>query len=83
MSETDPSIMAVVAPNSVIILEGQRNWSVWKFQVTVVCDDEYRILNLNSKFAGANRDSFIRGKQWFKHIHAIFAPKWRNCLAFR
>ncbi|CAK1600127.1 unnamed protein product [Parnassius mnemosyne] len=25
----------------------------------MVCDDEYRILNVNSKFGGANHDSFI------------------------
>lgn len=24
-----------------------------------VCDDQYRILNVNSKFGGANHDSFI------------------------
>ncbi|CAK1592777.1 unnamed protein product [Parnassius mnemosyne] len=27
--------------------------------VQMVCDDEYRILNVNSKFGGANHDSFI------------------------
>ncbi|CAH0715919.1 unnamed protein product, partial [Brenthis ino] len=27
--------------------------------VQMVCDDEYRILNVNAKFGGANHDSFI------------------------
>ncbi|KAI5634819.1 gag-polypeptide of LTR copia-type domain-containing protein [Phthorimaea operculella] len=34
MTETDSSTMAV-SSSSVIKLEGERNWSVWKFQITV------------------------------------------------
>ncbi|CAH2095445.1 unnamed protein product [Euphydryas editha] len=41
--------------------------------VQMVCDDEYRILNVNSKFGGANHDSFIFEnsdmKNYLKSLH--------------
>ncbi|CAB3233994.1 unnamed protein product [Arctia plantaginis] len=41
--------------------------------VQMVCDDEYRILNVNSKFGGANHDSFIWANSslntYMQHLH--------------